>query len=131
MKKKLPGKMSGLKPGGGGKPKGGSVPAFTSKMTRKAGPTPMQQMKSVKKADGGKKDLIDSDMDGYKKGGKVIKSDKGFKTGGKVNCYAEGGAVQMKTDYGTKDGGPIAAGSQQKGTARGMGAAKRGGNYEY
>ena len=130
MNKKLPGKMAGLKPGGGGKPKGGGVLALTSKMSKKAGPTPMQEMSGVKKADGGKKDLIDSDMDGFKKGGKVIKSDKGFKTGGKVNCYAEGGAVQMKTDYGTKDGGSPAVGTQ-KGTSRGMGAAKRGGNYEY
>ena len=98
MRKKLPGKMAGLKPGGGGK----------SKMS----PPPLKQKSGIKKEDGGKKAFP-------------------FKKGGDVKCYAEGGAVQMKTDYGTKDGGPSAAGSMQRGTARGMGAAKRGGNFEY
>lgn len=51
--------------------------------------------------------------------------------GGKVNCYAKGGVVQMKSDYSVKDGGPSASGNKVSGVARGMGAAKRGGNFEY
>lgn len=70
--KKMPGKMAGLKPGGGGKAKKG-----------------------------------------------VAKKTFPFKKGGDVKCYAEGGAVSN------------ASGQKVSGTARGMGAAKRGGNFEY
>ena len=86
MRKKLPGKMAGLKPGGGGK----------SKMT----PPPLKQKSGAKKEDGGKKAFP-------------------FKKGGDVKCYAEGGAVSN------------ASGQKVTGTARGMGCAKRGGNFEY
>jgi hypothetical protein len=84
MKKKLPGKMAGLKPGGGGK-------------SKKMVPPPLKQKGGVKKEDGGMP----------------------FKKGGKVNCYAEGGAVSDSS------------GKKVTGVARGMGAAKRGGNFEY
>lgn len=86
MKKRPSGKMSGLRPGGGGKPK-------------KMAPPPLKQKSGIKKEDGPK---------GFP-----------FKKGGSVNCYAEGGAVSN------------ASGQKVTGTARGMGAAKRGGNFEY
>ena len=78
MKKKLPGKMGGLKTG---KPAG------------KAKPT----------------------MPFFMKGKEKNKMAKG----GKVNCYAEGGPVSSQS------------GVKVSGVARGMGAAKRGGNFEY